>query len=214
MKHTRRQQALVTAMKRLWSNPVFRRRRSRAVSRFMKRRWKDPSFRRSFSKAMLRKWRDSKFRRAHSEAARAQWLQPGMRERMEAAMRKPWRDPKHVARMSRISKARWRDPHYRPILMANAKRALGPSTGARALHALLGDAWILEYWTPFGPIDIACPRLKLAIEVDDPGHRRTKQRIRDRKKTRGLERNGWTLYRISEAACRAMSRKGGQSCAR
>jgi hypothetical protein len=197
------------SIKRLWRNPAFRRRRSRAVSQFMKRRWQNPAFRAYITQALLRKWQDPAFRRQQSDTARRQWQNPAMRRRMEAAMRRPWRDPKHVRRMSRISKARWRDPRYRPLLMANAKRALGPSRGAYALHALLGKDWILEYWTTQGPIDIACPALKLAIEVDDPGHRRTKQRLRDRKKTRGLERLGWSVFRISESACRALPKGGG-----
>jgi hypothetical protein len=200
--------AFQRAMKRLWRDRAFRRRRSRAVSRFMKRRWKDERFRQHISDAMLAKWQEPEHRRTVSEAARLQWQNPALRRRMEAAMRRPWRDPIHVARMSRISKARWRDPRYRPALLANSIRNLGPSRGACALHSLLGTGWHLEYWTPYGPIDIAHPALKLAIEVDDPGHRRTKQRQRDQRKSRGLRTLGWSLFRITETACGVLPKNG------
>jgi hypothetical protein len=179
--------------------------RRQRIARHMKRQWRDAAFRQHRSRALLRKWREPAFRRAHSEATTRQWAKPGMRARLQRAMRRPWRDPAHVRRMSRISKARWRDPRYRPILLANARRNLGPSPGALRLHALLGAGWILECWTPHGPIDIAHPGLKLAIEVDDLGHRRRKQQRRDRQKERALRGLGWAVFRVSEAGAKEVA---------
>jgi very-short-patch-repair endonuclease len=51
--------------------------------------------------------------------------------------------------------------------------------------------------------------MQIAIEVDGPDHDKPKQRQRDRRKTQRLVRLGWTVFRVSEAGCRAaFGRKG------
>jgi hypothetical protein len=175
------------------------------VRQWMRQRWSTNSVRRKISTSLRRHWRRHPARRRiAADHTRRQWAR--MRRRLCAAMRRRWQDPAYVARMAAISRARWQDPRYRPLMMANAKRSSQwrVSEGAKHLHALLGDGWHLEYWTPQGFVDVAHPTKRIAIEVDDLGHRRTKQQLRDRIKARGLRRSGWTLYRIPESHARTV----------
>jgi very-short-patch-repair endonuclease len=52
-------------------------------------------------------------------------------------------------------------------------------------------------------VDVAHPEMRIAIEVDDIGHRRPRIRQRDRRKMRRLRRLGWSVFRVSEAGCLA-----------
>ena len=126
-------------------------------------------------------------------------------------MKRRWQDPKHRRKLVSGLKHAWsRDLVRRAERAAIARRNLGPSIGAIALHTLLGAGWLLEVWTPAGPVDVAHPGMRLAIEVDDISHRRPLQRLRDRQKVRHLRRLGWTVFRVSEYGCRALMQQGGR----
>jgi len=129
-----------------------------------------------------------------------------MRQRLLDGIRRRWSDPAYRRRMARMLKRRWRDEAFRCRVLPLIRHNLGPSRGAQALHAWLGDGWALEWWTPHGPIDVAHPQLKLAIEVDGCDHQKPKQQCRDRQKERGLRRLGWTVFRVSEAGCRELGK--------
>lgn len=45
--------------------------------------------------------------------------------------------------------------------------------------------------------DFVLPRLKIVIEIDDPGHNKTAQRKKDADRTAKLNRSGWKVVRIT-----------------
>ena len=167
---------------RLAQDPARRRR----VSQLLKRWWRDPAYRRRRKQAALRQGADPLMRRRTSRKLKARWQNPAYRRRMRRALRRGWRDH-----------PRW---HERTAAVcAN----LGPSLGAQYLRAALGDGWVIEHWTRAGVVDVAHPALRIAIEVDDIGHRRPQRIARDRRKECQLRRLGWTVFRVSEAGFRA-----------
>jgi len=124
---------------------------------------------------------------------------------MSAAMQRVWQSPGYKRRLSRILKRRWHsNPKRYAERVAISRRNLGPSDGAKRLHAILGDGWYLEHFTPHGPLDVANPTLMIAIEVDGAEHRRPHIQRRDQQKTRALSKIGWTVVRLPEASCLAI----------
>ena len=222
MKLRWRNPAFRTAMselsKRSWGDPASRRRRirrmrgpksvahRRRIGAAMKRAWQRPAFRQQMVAMMARRSRSPLSRRRRSQAAIRQWANPMIRQRLLDGIRRRWSDPAYRRRMARMLKRRWRDEAFRCRMLPAIRRNLGPSRGAQALHAWLGDGWALEWWTPHGPIDVALPQLKLAIEVDGCDHQKPKQQHRDRQKERGLRRLGWTVFRVSEDGCRELGK--------
>ena len=197
----------VDAARRLWSDPERRRRTSEAL----KRAWaRSPARRRRTAQQMKQQWRNPSYRRQRVAGMKGRLRDITVRRRMSAAQQRVWRTPGYCQRMSRILRRAWRacSPRRRAQRIAIAKRSLGPSLGARSLHRLLGDGWVLEFWTPHGPLDVANPAHMVAIEVDGADHDRPKQQRRDRQKERGLRRLGWTILRVSEADCRGLRMKG------
>lgn len=203
--------------KRLWGDPRLRRQRIRSmrghthspqhrrrISEALKRAWQRPSYRRKMAAMMSERSRSPLSRRRRGVASRRMWTNPTIRQRILAALRRAWDKPVNRRRMSQMQKRRWRDPEYRRRLLSAIRGNFGPSLGARTLFDILGEGFFLEYYSPHGPIDIANPDLRIAIEVDGADHDKAKQQARDRVKERGLRRDGWTVYRLCEYKCRAL----------
>jgi len=206
---------------KLWQRPAYRRkvvkaqtglRRSdttkRRLSIAMKAVWRRPSYRRRVVGIITERWRDPLVRRRHSESIQRLWHTSAYRDKQLKGQRAIWSDPKHRRKMAALVKRRWRDPAFRERMLSIARRNIGPSQGSQRLHHALGDGWVLEFWTPHGPVDIANPQARIAIEVDGADHDRPKQQRRDRQKERNLRRLGWTVLRVSEADCRGLHKKG------
>jgi very-short-patch-repair endonuclease len=85
-------------------------------------------------------------------------------------------------------------------------------------------------WKPGWPkcyrIDIAEPKLLIAVEVDGASHRDARQQLRDRRKAALLRRRGWTVLRfwnsevqsnleqVVERVLEAIAKKSGVSTCR
>ena len=169
----------------------------------LKRLAQDPARRKSVSRLLKRWWRDPKYRRQRIAVARRLAQNPAMRARISCKLKERWRDPTYRRKMSLALRRGWQNPARRGRRVAVCRANLGPSIGAQALLAALGAGWVLECWTPAGSVDVAQPAMRMAIEVDDIGHRRPVAKLRDRRKERRLRRLGWTVFRVSEAGCRA-----------
>jgi hypothetical protein len=209
-------------LRSLWRNAVFRRRRSEAargrmqspairrrISNALTHLWRNRNRRYRMSLLMQRRWRNPRYRRLCIEAMQGKWRNATTRRRMSLAFKRRWRDPRHRQKLVRALTRAWRDPVRRAHRGRISRRNLGPSLGAFTLQSALGAGWLLECWTAAGPIDVAHPGMRLAIEVDDIGHRRPKQQRRDRQKEQQLKHLGWTVFRVSEAGCQALGLSGG-----
>lgn len=204
-------------MRRLWRTPGYRALRSeqmsrrmqtaeirRRISKALKRVWRTPGRRALGSLQMRRQWANPKYRRARVASMQSWWRNDATKRRMSRAMKRLWRDPAHRRKMVRALTKGWRDADNRRRREAISRANFGPSQGARRLHRVLGSGWFLELWTPHGFVDIANPDERIAIECDGPDHNKPKQRQRDRRKVRGLVRDGWTVYRVDEHKCRRL----------
>jgi hypothetical protein len=194
MTRTRTLKPLATAIR----TELLRRRR---ISTALKRLWRSRSRHQHIAAAMRRQWQDPHYRQLRVEHMKGHWRNPATRRRMSAASTRRWRDSVHRRKLVRALTKAWQNPARRAARCAVSRRNLGPSVGAFALQSALGNGWLLECWTPAGPIDVAHPTMRLAIEVDDVSHRRPTKQRRDRQKERQLRRLGWTVFRVSEAAC-------------
>jgi len=76
------------------------------------------------------------------------------------------------------------------------------------LWRALGDDWFPEFWmSPLGTIegivsmrvDLANPAMKVAVEVDDPGHVLRVRREKDQLRDAWLISQGWIVLRFSDA---------------
>lgn len=144
-------------------------------------------------------------------AAKARWEDPGWRAAATAAMGPRSSKQRTVAsaRMHRLN----RDPAIRAQQAAALRgRTFQGQRGGngqltpeqRLLQRVTG--WTIEYaiatgersW-PCAMVDLAYPRLKIAIECDGASHRSRKQRNRDARKAAMLSRLGWTVLRFWNA---------------
>lgn len=81
------------------------------------------------------------------------------------------------------------------------------TTPQKLLAAILGSSWVTEYSIPLGPrkngyptnykVDIAHPKLKIAVEVDGNNHKHPSNIAKDLKKTRKLQELGWRVLRVT-----------------
>jgi len=80
----------------------------------------------------------------------------------------------------------------------------------------LGAEWVAEHVIPIPnhsayslpknlKIDIANPRLMIAIELDGHSHQSPKRRLQDSRKTLFLARNGWCVFRITNQRAEELS---------
>lgn len=156
----------------LWKQPKFIAARKLAAKKQMVEQLQKPRYRR-FLRSMNRK------------ANQVRWSEPGSRERQakvfSLVVRKAWRNPAKAAKMA-----------------ANHKLVLSPSKPQISLLKRICRRGISGFRLdhPFGPyfLDVASPRRKLDIEVDEPYWHIPK---RDRKRDKFLRSRGWRVIRIS-----------------
>lgn len=180
------------------------------IAKALRKLWRNRARRDRLARLMRRQWRDPRYRRRQVARMKGWHATPTTRRRMSLAFKRRWRDPAHRKKLIRALTKAWRGPvAIRRRRVAIARHNFRPSRGARRLHRLLGEGWFIEFYTPHGPIDIANPAERIAIEVDGIDHQKPAQRRHDRKKDGALRRRGWTVYRLCEYKCRALpTRKG------
>lgn len=72
----------------------------------------------------------------------------------------------------------------------------------------LGPGWVAEFAVPVPDydsrclpkhlkIDVAQPRLMIAVELDGQSHRSPARRLQDARKTIFLAQNGWSVFRVT-----------------
>jgi hypothetical protein len=146
-------------------------------------------------------------KRRMTKAAKLRWSRPSnqseLKRRMKSTVYRLYRQ-----KMSRLMYRRWAGPKFK-LQMIRTHKESGhypqPSLGARKLKRLLGRGWKLEHWVWKGiAIDIAHPKLKLAIEVDGKSHGKEIQKKQDRQRDKVLRKLGWTVFRVSEDGCRLL----------
>jgi very-short-patch-repair endonuclease len=173
------------------------------------------------SKAQLARFRDPKERRKcgrafrgkkrpeHSRAMKRAWRSGAYEDRffskkvrrsMALRLAEARKDPKALRKaakgLSRSMKERMKNPEYVQYVLQSHKQISKPQ---RSVFCQLSRAGIrghrLEYPVGRYSVDIAFPKLWLAVEID--GHYwHSLNRNRDRRKTRYLRRNGWEVLRF------------------
>lgn len=141
----------------------------------------------------------ARFYAANPESA--QELSRQSSERMFA--RNPMKNPQTREKMKQTLKVINHKPAHR------GGNGTGPSAAQARMHAALGPEWCLEYVIVTDDearrvrcpnhykIDIALPRLRIAVEVDGYSHQVLKRKEQDARKTAFLARIGWQLFRVS-----------------
>lgn len=92
------------------------------------------------------------------------------------------------------------------ISQTRKKRGLGfaPTEFAKKLKRKLGKDWKLEYYFHWRgrrgafPVDIANPKIKMAIECDGKSHDYPAQKLMDKKKDAEIQAQGWVIVHIKE----------------
>lgn len=111
--------------------------------------------------------------------------------------------PEHCAKVSAALKGRTLTPYHRAKAIAqflpycgNGKWGQVPTEHETALHALLGDGWVLglPVGIPGGGcyrLDLAHPGAGLVVELDGKDHRKVRPRAHDERRTKYLLAHGW-----------------------
>jgi very-short-patch-repair endonuclease len=147
--------------------------RGRKMKWWHKHKWEDPAYRRKNLKAR----RTKKYRRTKSRQAKRQ-------------MKRQWKeDKKYVRKMMKVL----RKTHHPSKTSGDFCRRLR-KVGIRGLKR--------EYPVGRRRIDIACPRLKMAIELDGIKWHPKKNQKRDR----FLRRLGWKVFHVRFKGCQIKER--------
>ncbi|MFW5829499.1 MAG: DUF559 domain-containing protein [Planctomycetota bacterium] len=117
-------------------------------------------------------------------------------------------NPMQSQEARRAMRKRLRELRWKPIRRCGNGRLL--SLPQLALFHALGPGWEPEWtlatnrgresgWPTNYKIDIANPKLKIAIEIDGQGHRSKSRKVEDQRKSLFLAENGWLVLRVSNA---------------
>lgn len=122
---------------------------------------------------------------------------------------KRWKNPMHSAESRGKMRSRLLEIGHRPkVRWGNGN---GLTVPQQKLLNLLGEGWIAEHPIATGmghkngiypnsyKVDLACPTMMIALEVDGGSHGTLARQAEDKKKDALLAQLGWKVFRVSNA---------------